>query len=135
MDALHAKSNVAPYLAAYYFGSTQRQEDARHMIDYLVKHALEQPQTKWRWFVEAIYLARHVALDDALALDLAHKLASLKGVNLPPWAKEMPAFMLQETGHKKAAMQAIETLLSNDPTLPPSERTFLENYLAKLEID
>lgn len=127
---LDAHSNYSPYLAAYYFSASQVPEKIRPLLGYLTKVGLSQETQKWRFLAQAVYLARFVMNDIDLALDLANQLAAHPNKDLPIWTKNMPAFVMNQHGDKKAAYAfLVEILRSNMKTLHPNEATNMRYYI------
>ena len=133
LDGLDPASNHVPMLAAYYFGATRSPKDAAVLVDYL-RHGGENPVgNKWRWLVQAIFMARHRLHDTHLALDLAYELSKMQpvGDTLPEWARQMPAFVLKEQGDKQAARKIVEDLLVSSQNFHPNEVSFMRSYLVE----
>ena len=132
LERLDPDSQLPPLLAGYYFSSTPDPQQIQQIIDYLVRHAQTYPQTKWRWLVHAIYLARHRLHDLPQALKLSYILARLDVPGLPTWTKQMPAFILVDMNDTDAARTLMESILTSDPTLSNEEKSFINSYLKKL---
>ena len=133
LDSLDPASNHVPMLAAYYFGATRAPKDVAVLVDYLGKIGQNPYGNKWRWLVQAIFLARHRLHDLHLSLDLAYKLAKMQpiGDTLPEWAHQMPAFVLKEQGDKQAARNIVEDLLMSSQHFHPHEVNFMKSYLVE----
>jgi hypothetical protein len=133
LNELDPASNHVPMLAAYYFGATHSPKDAAVLVDYLGEIGQNPAGNKWRWLVQAIFLARHRVHDLHLALDLSYKLAKMQpvGDTLPEWARQMPAFVLQQQGDKQAARKIVEDLLMSSRRFHPNEVNFMKAYLVE----
>jgi hypothetical protein len=133
LNSLDPASNHVPMLAAYYFGATRSPKDAAILVDYLGKIGQNPVGNKWRWLVQAIFMARHRMHDLQLSLDLAYKLAKMQpvGDTLPEWARQMPAFVLSEQGDKQAARKIVEDLLMSSQHFHPNEVNFMKAYLVE----
>ncbi|MEM6812369.1 MAG: hypothetical protein AAF549_07875 [Pseudomonadota bacterium] len=130
LDQLDSQSDAVPLLAAYYFGAVNDPDKLKRVIDYLVIVGSRPEGEKWRWLGHAVFIARHVIKDNELALDLAYKLAANKSPDLADWAKQMPAFILQEEGDTKEAFDIMMSILiSNVDTLHPAEINFMTDYI------
>lgn len=123
--ALDWQANMAPSLAAYYYGGTPKGEDTRYLITYLAKAGRDKiaGQERWRWLAQAVYLARFRVKDVDLALQMAQELADLAQNNpdMPAWTKQMPAFVMSKVGQKKAARDLLLTIAATDKTLQPAD--------------
>jgi hypothetical protein len=129
-DHLDPNSNFVPSLAAYYYGATQDKSDLTPIIDYLEVIGQRPEPQKWRWLAQAVYLARFEQNDLQRALDLANKLANLPRDDLPLWARQMPALVMNAGGQKEAAYAVMmSTLTSEIDNLSPPEILFLRNYI------
>lgn len=129
-DHLDPVADVVPMMAAYYFGGVKDKEKQKYVIDYLEHSGQSAIGEKWRWLGHAVYLARHEQEDNDRALELAYKLADNKSPDLADWAKQMPAFVLQEKGDDKMAYQImLNILISNIDKMHPNEINFMVEYL------
>ncbi len=131
LNDLDPASDDVPMLAAYYFGATRSPKDAAVLVDYLGKIGQNEAGSKWRWLVQAIFMARHRMNNLQVALDLAYKLAKMNpaGDTLPEWARQMPAFVLKEQGDRQAARKVVEDLLLSSQNFHPNEVNFMKSYL------
>lgn len=121
-DDLDPKSNYVPYLASYYFGGVQEPEKYRPVFDYLEKVGMRDYGEKWRWMVQAVYIARHSLKDLDKALELAYKLAETENTDAPNWVKQMPAFVMTKRGDKQAAYDLmVEILKTSAEKMHPNE--------------
>lgn len=127
-------SEVVPILAGYYFGVSKDKEQLRQVVAYLSVVGEIPVSEKWRWLAHAVYLARHGMKDLDLALALAQKLARQRPVDeeLPGWARQMPAFIMEAQGDEGAARQFMMNMLENESdTLNRNELNFLKYFLVE----
>jgi len=131
LNDMDPASNHVPMLAAYYFGATPVAEDLRIVVEYLAHVGQIPAGNKWRWLVQAIFLARHRMKDLDRALDYAYKLSKMDpdGDTLPIWARQMPAFVLSEQGERESSRKIVEEILLTADDLHPNEVNFMEAYL------
>ncbi|GJL84519.1 MAG: hypothetical protein DHS20C02_02940 [Micavibrio sp.] len=130
MDQLDSESNYVPYLASYYFGSVQKPEMLRPMMDYFVAVGNTPYGEKWRWLAQGVYLARFRMNDLDKALEMAHVLAKIDNDQMPVWARQMPGFVLTAQGEKEAAYAImVETLKSSADKLHPNEVNAMRAYI------
>lgn len=135
-DALDEKSNFIPFLAAHYFGAVQNPAKLPPVIEYLSNVGERTEGEKWRWLVQAIHLARYRLNDIDRALDIARKLASLDVPDLPIWAKNMDALIMNVKGEKQAAYEImIQTLQSEGDKLDPTETLFIVDLICSELLD
>jgi len=129
-DALDHKSDFTPFLAAYIFGGSQDPSKLAPIISYLDVASGNGEGEKWRWQAQAAYLARFKLKDTAWALRLAQKLASFKNPDMAEWARQMPAFIMNQMGDKEASLAFLLTLLkTNGDKLPPQEVNATVDYI------
>jgi hypothetical protein len=118
---LDSQSNYVPSLAAYYFGSTQKKEELKYLVDYLAKVGQDDGAERWRWLAHAVFIARFEMKNQEKALELAEKLAAVDQPDMPIWTKQMPAYVMANVGKKKAARDLMLTIAATDKTIDPAE--------------
>lgn len=132
LDRLDPHSNFIPMLAAFYYGASQEPEKLDPVIDYLKTVGLREGDEKWRWLLQATYLARFRQKDTDKALELAELLANHPNEDRPHWSYQMPVFVLQEMGDKEAAYNLIINLLKDKAEdLHPTEVNFMLYHLCE----
>ena len=125
-DSLNPLSDAVPMLASSYFGAVDDPQKIEHVLDYLAVAGARPEGEKWRWLGHAVFLARHIQKDNDRALELAYKLSANKNPNLADWAKQMPAFILQDEGQSELAYKImLNILVSNIDTLHPNEINYM----------
>lgn len=131
LHGLDQQSDFVPMIAAYYFGATNTSEDLKHIVDFLEIAGNDSRAEKWRWLVQAVFLARFRMDDLDRGLELAYKLSSLSSYNsqMPIWTRQMPAFVLAAKGEKEAAKELMRVILGTTKNLHPNEINFMEAYL------
>ncbi len=135
LDELDPRSGVVPFLAAYWYGRTPVVADAALIVDYLEARALADPETGWRWLVEAVYLARYRLDDPDRALELAQLAADGKIENAPFYVQHLPAFIQLDLGERDAALVLLRALLEENPDLPEDELNLLFFMIDRIERD
>lgn len=95
LDELDPKSHFVPSIAAYYYSNTQTPEDNIYIVNYLSDHYDKDPKGKWWWLGQAVHIANHKLKNKDLALKLAYKLSKTP-TKVPSWARQMPAFILEQ---------------------------------------
>jgi hypothetical protein len=132
LNSLDPASDHVPMIAAYYFGATHIPKDVAVIVDYLSAVGQIPVGEKWRWLAHAAYLAQHRLNDTDLALRFAYKLVSMnrdQGVEMPQWARQMPAFILNNHGDKEAAKKLMMNMLVSEKTARPEEVNFMKSFL------
>ncbi|MCB1783003.1 MAG: hypothetical protein KDI13_03335 [Alphaproteobacteria bacterium] len=140
-DFLDPHSDYVPYLAGYYFGSVQKPEEFRPVLGYLETIGRRPEGEKWRWLLQAIWITRFKLGDLDRAIELSYELARVNNPNLPEWAHQMPAFVMNAKGEKEAAYALMLQLLKTrgdrmDPTEVNAMRGYIcEQILSKQEAE
>lgn len=130
LDKLDSKSNFVPSLASYYYSQTQTPEDTRYIVSYLRDHVKKDPAGKWWWLSQATYIANHRLKDKKLALEVAYELAATPNhVDMPMWARQMPAFIHEQLGENESAKKIIADIMENFDRFTPGEVNFMEYFL------
>jgi hypothetical protein len=122
-------SNITPSMAGYLFGQSQEPlRDVPYIVRYLESHYDRDPKTKWWWLSQAIYLANHKLNDKDLALRLAYKLGTTEA-DVPLWARQMPAFILEQRGEREEALLIIQNILKTYKDIPEGELRFMNIFI------
>lgn len=134
LDTLDRKSHFIPSLAGYYYSQTQNVPDVRYIVDYLSEHAMYDDDAryhKWWWLSQAVYLANHKLKDKSWALDLAYELAKTPRDDIPLWAKQMPAFILEQLNEYETALAIIANIVENQENLAEGEINFMHHFVTE----
>lgn len=129
LDSLDSKSNFVPSMAAYYYSNTQNTPDIRYIVDYLDQHSDKDPAAKWWWYSQAIYNAKHKLDDKKRALEIAYKLAAAPNPEMPIWARQMPAFILEDLGEKEQALIIARDIIENVDDISDGELNFMHYFI------
>ena len=130
LDKLDHQSNFIPFIAAYYFGAVDDPEKLPPLVDFLAEIGNKPGGEKWRWLLQAVFLARWRMQDMDRALELAKELVATYRPGMPIWVKQMPAFVLNAKGDKQEALDLmIEMLRSNVDTMHPNEINATRDYI------
>ncbi|MBI1328164.1 MAG: hypothetical protein GC136_11070 [Alphaproteobacteria bacterium] len=141
LDRFNSTSNFIPYLASFYFGATQNPAQLDYVIPYLRQAAqADAGFEKWRWLVQAMFLARHRQHDMEKALKLADELAARNDPDAPIWTKQMRAFIKADMGEKEAAYDIIIGMLkeaaeAHNKNVDPAEIFFMKDYICNRLLD
>jgi hypothetical protein len=130
--SLDPLSNATPTLAGFMFGANKDSDQLGPIVDYLeLAGAVDAPQ-KWRWLVQAIFIARHKMQDYDRAYEIASKLAAINDPDMPAWTKQMRAFVRNNQGEKQAALGLmLELLNSEGETMHPSDINAIKGYVCE----
>ena len=128
LDTLDSASNFVPSMAAYYYSNTQYTPDVRYIVDYLEEHADRDPYHKWWWYAQAVYNANHKLQNRERALEIAYKLAAVNRKDIPIWARQMPAFILEDLGEKEEALLLANEIVESED-LTEAEMNFMWYFI------
>ena len=133
LDSLDPRSDFVPSLASYYYGATpKKQEQIPYVVQYLDEHADRDPEKKWWWYTQAVYHAKHRLDDNDLALKIARKLTAIpKEIDMPLWARQMQAFILEDQGEYKQACDIILEILDTHEELKEGEINFMMYFITE----
>lgn len=131
LDRLDHKSDFVPYLAGYYYGSTQNPvEQLPPVVAYLEKVGTRPEREKWRWLAHAVYLARHPMKNPPEALRLAKELREQFRPGMPAWVLQMEGMIASDQGDKQAAYNLMIALLSTEAEhMQAQEINFMVDYI------
>ena len=133
---LDPKSDSAPYLAAFYYGASQDPSKIRPIIEYLRKAGTDTSGEKWRWLLQALYLARFKLKDLNLAMELANELTTLENSEMPQWTKHMSIHVLNQKGEKQAALEMTLAILQETANkIHPNEVNAMIAYMCEQILD
>lgn len=129
LDQLDDKSNFVPAVASYYYSNTQNAEDNIYIVDYLESTYERNPQKKWWWLYQAIYIAENKLEDRPRALRMAYKLMNEEGIKIPRWARQMPVFILERMGEKERALIMIKEFSEKYDDFTQGEVNFMNHFI------
>jgi hypothetical protein len=129
LDRFDNRSNAGPSLASYLYGSIDNPHKIRHMMNYLLEHGRSDPKTKWWWLSQAAYMAKEKIKDDDLALSISYEVANSNAPNLPLWARQFPAFILEKQGKREAAFRFMEQFLAEKDKMTEGEWNYMRYFL------
>ena len=124
-----------PLLAASRLYAEVPDEDKqRHMLEFVYREFLVDPDTRWRWLAHATIIAKHRLNDPALALKYARAITEkATGDHVPYWARDMTILLLEEMEELETARILIGGLISSGRITDPSELRFLHRKLKALQ--
>ncbi|MCI0400336.1 MAG: hypothetical protein L0Y67_02065 [Gammaproteobacteria bacterium] len=124
-----------PLLAASrVYGEVPVEGKQRHMLDFVYRQFLLDPNRRWPWLAHAIYVAKHRLKDLPLALKYARAMTLYaRGDNVPQWARQMEIYVLEDMGEAEGAKVLIGGLLESGTITDPHEIRFLTERLKRIE--
>lgn len=131
---LDQNSGYVPFLAAYYFGALNKEEDGNkelvaHVVNYLDQAGRSTYGQQWRWLAHAIYLTRFILKDRERALEMAEYLSTMEA-DVSPWGRQLASFINLETGNRRAAYEIMIRILKTEgDKLDPVEVIYIRDYI------
>lgn len=128
---------IGPYpllSAVRVYAEVQDEDRQRQMLNFIADQFMVDPESRWPWLAQAVFVARHRLHDLPLALQYADRLAeNVKSNSVPSWAKQMHIFLREDMGEVESAKILLGALLDTGQITDPHEQTFLHQRLEQLE--
>jgi hypothetical protein len=131
---LDADSRYPLLLASRHFAETGTPEQRRYMLDWIYQRFQEQPNERWPWLVHALFAARHVLHDDALAKAYAAALRTrVTDPKAPSWVVQMDLLLRADLGEADDAKVLLAGLIDAGQIRSTGELEFLESRIAVVQ--
>jgi hypothetical protein len=122
------------FLAARVYAETGDAARNRIALEFVYREFLRDPDRRWPWLAHAALLAKHRLKDLPLARRYAQALERhTHARDLPPWARQMEIFILEDMNELEAAKIMLRGLLQSGAVEDPAELRFLKQRLEELE--
>ena len=132
--ALDPRSQYPLFSAARVYAETADATRSRMALEFVYREFVRDPERRWRWLAHAALLAKHRLKDLPLARRYAQALEQqARGPDVPPWARQMEIFILEDMNELEAAKVLIASLLASGALSDPAEMRFLQQRLEELE--
>lgn len=132
--ALDADSRYPLLLASRHFAETGTPEQRRQMLDWIYQRFRERPNERWPWLVHAVFAARHVLHDDALARTYAMALRTrVSDPKAPSWVTQMDLLLRADLGETEDAKTILAGLIVAGQIRSPEELKFLESRIVAVQ--
>ena len=106
----------------------------RSMLEFVYRQFLLDPNRRWPWLAHATVIAKHRLHDLPLALRYARAIqGSATAADVPLWARQMEAFILEDMNELEAARLVIGGYIQSGQVKDPGELKFLDERLKELE--
>jgi len=130
---LDPRSQYPLLAASEVYGSVSDPARARLMLDFVYARFQEDPNRRWPWLAHAALVARHRLHDLPLARRYAQAIRlQATGPGVPPWARELEVFILEDMNELDAARTLIGGLIRSGQITDPHELKFLSDRLDQL---
>lgn len=133
LQELDPRSIVPVSLAAGIFGFSQDYSKVPPIIGFICEAVALDPEKRWRFLNDAIYLAKGRLKDSRIAFDVAVQLSGYGPDVVPQIAALSPAFVLEQEGEMQRAQAIVEEVRARYVgRLTPDEDGWSLAYLAYL---
>jgi len=123
---LHAASRI--------YADVADEDRQRKMLEFVYEAFFVDPELRWPWLAQAAAHAKHRLHDLPLARRYAAAIQQhAKGTNVPIWAQQMEAFILEDMNELEAARIMIGGFIASGRAIEPGELQFLEERLKQIE--
>ena len=127
---LDSKTGYPLLLAVRHYAETGTPAQRRVVLDWVYRRFLEQPNQRWPWLVHAVFVARHVLHDNALAEDYASALRTrVSDPTVPSWVRQMDLLLRADLGEANDARAILGGLVAAGQIRSPAELKFLESRI------
>ncbi|HAT31412.1 MAG TPA: hypothetical protein DCW29_11350 [Janthinobacterium sp.] len=131
--ALDPRSQYPLLAASEVYGAVADPARQRLMLAFVARHFAEDPNRRWPWMAHAALVARHGLHDLPLAREYARAIRErATGPGVPPWARELEVFMLEDMNELDSARTLIGALIQDGLITDPHELAFLAGRLDEL---
>ncbi|APA68039.1 hypothetical protein [Janthinobacterium sp. 1_2014MBL_MicDiv] len=134
-QALDPRSQYALVAASAVYAGVADPRRARIMLAFVAASFAADPARRWPAMAQAVLAAKHQLRDLPLALTYARQLRLLAtGPRVPPWVREMEAFILEDMDQLDSARLVIGGLIQSGQITDPHELAFLARRLDELAV-
>ncbi|MGK5078940.1 hypothetical protein [Janthinobacterium sp. HLX7-2] len=134
-QTLDPRSQYALMAASEVYAGVADPARARRMLAFIASSFAADPTRRWPAMAQAVLVAKHQLHDLPLALSYARQLRLLATApQVPPWAREMEAFILEDMDQLDSARLVIGGLIQSGQITDPHELAFLARRLDKLAV-
>lgn len=102
LNDLDDKSNYVPSIAGFYYSMSQNASDNKYIIDYLVSFADKNPTENWKWYINAMSIAKIKLKDDKKAFEIAKKMLEIQDKNTIPLLQKVIVLSLYNKKNKNS---------------------------------
>lgn len=107
----------------------------RQMLEFVYREFFADPNRRWPWLAQAALIAKHRLHDLALARRYAAAIQRYTTADdVPPWAKQMEIFILEDMNELDTARVMIGGIIQSGKVKDPAELKFLDKRLKELEM-
>lgn len=132
-QTLDPRSRYALVAASEIYAGVADPVRARRMLAFVSASFAQDPLHRWPAMAQAALVAKHQLHDLPLALALARQLrVRTTGVDVPPWVRQMEAFVLEDMDQLGSAQLLIGGLIAGGQITDPHELAFMARRLEEI---
>ena len=132
-QTLDPRSRYALVAASEVYAGVADPVRARRMLAFVSASFAQDPLHRWPALAQAALVAKHQLHDLPLALALARQLrVRTTGADVPPWVRQMEAFILEDMDQLGSAQLVIGGLIASGQITDPHELTFMARRLEEI---
>lgn len=122
------------FSASHIYAIVPDQVKARKMLEFVYSEFFADPNRRWRWLADAAVTAKHQLNDLPLAQRYAAAVQDkATSPDIPLWAKQMNAFILEDMQELEQARIMIGGYIASGQVKEPGELRLLEQRLQEIE--
>lgn len=122
------------FTASRIYAIVPDQVKARKMLEFIYSEFLKDPNRRWRWLADAAVIAKHQLNDLPLAQRYAAAVQEkTTSPDIPLWAKQMNAFILEDMDELEQARIMIGGYIASGQVTEQGELRLLEQRLREIE--
>lgn len=122
------------FTASRIYAIVPDQVKARRMLEFIYSEFLKDPNRRWRWLADAAVIAKHQLNDLPLAQRYAAAVQDkTTSPDIPLWAKQMNAFILEDMDELEQARIMIGGYIASGQVTEQGELRLLEQRLQEIE--
>lgn len=131
---LDPKSEYHLLLASQIYSMAPERKKKLQMLNYVYRKFHDNPNQYWKWLSQSALIAKHRLNDTELALKFAKAIrVHATGENVPPWARQMEVFLLENLGEYRSAEIVLGGLIESGVIKDEKEKIFLLQKLSELK--
>lgn len=131
---LDPKGQYPLMAASRLYAEVPSEAKTRQMLEFVYQQFPADPDRRWPWLAHAAAIAKHRLKDLPLAKRYAAAIQKhATGANVPLWARQMEAFILEDMNELETARIMIGGFLASGTVHEPGEIRFLDQRLKEIE--
>ena len=128
--ALDQRSRYPLLTASRVYAEVPDRERSRKMLEFVYRKFMLDPNNRWPWLAQAVFVAKHRLYDLDLAMKYARALRVYAiAAGVPAWARQMELFILEDMGDLEDARILLGGMIDSGVVKDPNELKFFTQRL------